>query len=120
MFAGTFTALITPFRDGHLDRDAFQALIERQIAAGITGVVPVGTTGESPTLDSEEHLAVVKAAVELLMAKSKFLPVAEQTPPAKRSTSPRPPKRWGQTPLYRFAHTTISPARKVSTSTTRR
>ena len=73
MFAGTFTALITPFRDGHLDRDAFQALIERQIAAGVTGVVPVGTTGESPTLDSDEHLAVVKAAVEFADGKIKVL-----------------------------------------------
>ncbi len=73
MFAGTFTALITPFRDGHLDADAFQALIERQIAAGITGVVPVGTTGESPTLDSDEHLAVIKAAVEFADGKIKVL-----------------------------------------------
>ena len=73
MFAGTFTALITPFRDGHLDRGAFQALIERQIAAGITGVVPVGTTGESPTLDSDEHLAVIKAAVEFADGKIKVL-----------------------------------------------
>ena len=63
MFAGTFTALITPFRDGSLDHQAFQALIERQIAAGITGIVPVGTTGESPTLNSEEHLEVIQAAV---------------------------------------------------------
>ena len=73
MFAGTFTALITPFRDGHLDRDAFQALIERQISAEITGVVPVGTTGESPTLDSDEHLAVIKAAVEFADGKIKVL-----------------------------------------------
>ncbi len=73
MFAGTFTALITPFRDGQLDRDAFQALIERQIAAGITGIVPVGTTGESPTLDSEEHLDVIKAAVEFANGKIKIL-----------------------------------------------
>ena len=73
MFSGTFTALITPFRDGHLDRDAFQALIERQIAAGIAGIVPVGTTGESPTLDSDEHLAVIKAAVEFADGKIKVL-----------------------------------------------
>ncbi len=64
MFAGTFTALITPFRDGSLDRDAFKSLIDRQVAAGITGIVPVGTTGESPTLDSNEHLEVIAAAVE--------------------------------------------------------
>lgn len=64
MFAGTFTALITPFRDGSLDRDAFKALIDRQVEAGITGIVPVGTTGESPTLAAEEHLEVIRAAVE--------------------------------------------------------
>ncbi len=64
MFAGTFTALITPFRDGSLDHKAFKALIDRQVAAGITGIVPVGTTGESPTLDAEEHLEVIRAAVE--------------------------------------------------------
>ena len=73
MFAGTFTALITPFREGQLDCDAFQALIERQIAAGIAGIVPVGTTGESPTLDSDEHLAVIKAAVEFADGKIKVL-----------------------------------------------
>ena len=66
MFAGTFTALITPFRDGALDHVAFKALIDRQVEAGITGIVPVGTTGESPTLDSNEHLEVISAAVEYL------------------------------------------------------
>ena len=46
MFEGTFTALVTPFTtSGELDRDALKALVERQIAAGITGLVPVGTTG---------------------------------------------------------------------------
>ncbi|YCM43906.1 4-hydroxy-tetrahydrodipicolinate synthase [Verrucomicrobiaceae bacterium 227] len=64
MFAGTFTALITPFRNGTLDHDAFKALIDRQVDAGITGIVPVGTTGESPTLGSVEHLEVIRAAVE--------------------------------------------------------
>lgn len=63
-FRGTYTALITPFRDGNIDQPAFQALIERQIAAGIDGIVPVGTTGESPTLDSDEHIEVIKLAVE--------------------------------------------------------
>lgn len=63
-FRGTYTALITPFRDGEIDRAAFQALIERQIAAGIDGIVPVGTTGESPTLRSDEHIEVIKLAIE--------------------------------------------------------
>jgi hypothetical protein len=48
MFRGTFTALVTPFRDNAIDVSAFEKLIETQIAAGITGIVAVGTTGESP------------------------------------------------------------------------
>jgi 4-hydroxy-tetrahydrodipicolinate synthase len=63
-FSGTYTALITPFRDGAVDVSAFQALIERQIAGGVDGIVPVGTTGESPTLDMDEHIEVVRLAVE--------------------------------------------------------
>lgn len=63
-FSGTYTALITPFRDGKIDVPAFKALIERQIAGNITGIVPVGTTGESPTLDMDEHIEVIRLAVE--------------------------------------------------------
>lgn len=63
-FSGTYTALITPFRDGVVDVPAFRALIERQIEGGVDGIVPVGTTGESPTLDSHEHLEVIRLAVE--------------------------------------------------------
>lgn len=63
-FAGTHTALVTPFRGGKFDSDAFRSLIEDQIAGGITGIVPVGTTGESPTLDYDEHNEVIQAAVE--------------------------------------------------------
>lgn len=63
-FNGTFTALITPFRDHEIDATAFQNLIERQIAAGVDGIVPVGTTGESPVLSTEEHIQVIRLAVE--------------------------------------------------------
>lgn len=63
-FQGTYTALITPFRDGQVDRPAFKALIDRQIEAGIDGIVPVGTTGESPTLGTKEHIEVISLAVE--------------------------------------------------------
>jgi len=55
MFRGTFTALVTPFRDGGIDVSAFEQLIETQISAGITGIVAMGTTGESPTLSHEER-----------------------------------------------------------------
>ena len=65
MFEGTFTALVTPFTtSGELDRDALKALVERQVAAGITGLVPVGTTGESPTLTNDEHHEVIRLVVE--------------------------------------------------------
>jgi 4-hydroxy-tetrahydrodipicolinate synthase len=63
-FAGTHTALVTPFRGGKFDPDAFRSLIEDQIAGGITGIIPVGTTGESPTLDYNEHNEVIRAAIE--------------------------------------------------------
>jgi 4-hydroxy-tetrahydrodipicolinate synthase len=63
MFRGAFTALVTPFRDGRVDISAFETLIETQIAAGITGIVAVGTTGESPTLSHEEREQVIRVAV---------------------------------------------------------
>ncbi|MGH6958164.1 MAG: 4-hydroxy-tetrahydrodipicolinate synthase [Caulobacteraceae bacterium] len=63
-FRGVFTALVTPFRDGALDEDAFAALVERQIAAGVHGLVPVGTTGESATLDHDEHRRVTELCVK--------------------------------------------------------
>jgi len=63
MFHGTFTALVTPFRNGAIDVAAFEKLIESQIAAGITGIVAVGTTGESPTLSQEERQELIRLAV---------------------------------------------------------
>jgi len=63
MFRGTFTALVTPFRDGSIDVSAFEELIEAQISAGITGIVAIGTTGESPTLSSDERAQVIQLAV---------------------------------------------------------
>jgi len=66
MFAGVHTALVTPFTGhGHsIDTDAFCALIDRQFESGAAGVVPVGTTGESPTLSHEEHVRVIELAVQ--------------------------------------------------------
>src|SRR5437667_5053646 len=63
MFRGTFTALVTPFRNGGIDDSAFNKLIETQIAAGISGVVAIGTTGESPTLSHEEREQVIRLSV---------------------------------------------------------
>jgi 4-hydroxy-tetrahydrodipicolinate synthase len=65
MFQGSIPALVTPFRDGVVDRDAFKALVERQIKEGSSALVPCGTTGESATLSLEEHEAVVEFCVEI-------------------------------------------------------
>ncbi|HEX3405977.1 MAG TPA: 4-hydroxy-tetrahydrodipicolinate synthase [Caulobacteraceae bacterium] len=64
LLRGVFTALITPFRDGVLDEAAFVKLVERQIAGGVHGLVPVGTTGESATLSHDEHNRVVELCVK--------------------------------------------------------
>jgi 4-hydroxy-tetrahydrodipicolinate synthase len=63
---GTYTALVTPFRDNVVDEAAFTRLLEDQIVAGIDGVIPVGTTGESATLSMEEHLRVIELAVQVV------------------------------------------------------
>jgi len=63
-FRGSFTALLTPFANGSLDEKAFSNLVEWQIAEGTNGLVPVGTTGESPTLSHDEHKRVVELCVE--------------------------------------------------------
>ena len=63
-FRGSFTALVTPFSNGSLDEQAFRGLVDWQIAEGTDGLVPVGTTGESPTLSHDEHRKVVEWCVE--------------------------------------------------------
>src|SRR5262249_38981901 len=64
MFRGSYTALITPFKGNAVDEKAFQKLVEWQIAEGTHGLVPVGSTGESPTLTHDEHKHVVELCVK--------------------------------------------------------
>lgn len=64
MFRGAYTALITPFRNGQIDEPALRRLVDAQIEGGIDGLVPVGTTGESPTLTHAEHLRVVEIVAD--------------------------------------------------------
>jgi len=64
MFTGALTALVTPFKDGRVDYDRLTRNVEYQIAEGIDGLVPVGTTGESPTLSHDEHDKVIEAVVK--------------------------------------------------------
>ncbi len=74
MFAGAHTAIVTPFNQaGRVDYGKLKALIERQIENGIDGIVPVGTTGESPTLDFDEHKKVVATTVEICRGRVKVI-----------------------------------------------
>lgn len=73
MFTGTYTAMVTPFRHGVVDEEALARLVRTQVRAGVDGIVPVGTTGESPTLDFEEHLRVIGLTVEFAAGRVKVL-----------------------------------------------
>lgn len=64
MFAGIHTAIVTPFKNGQVDVEALKKIVDFQFDNGVQGIVPCGTTGESPTLDHEEHLEVIKLAVQ--------------------------------------------------------
>src|SRR6266540_4326692 len=73
MFTGTYTALVTPFKDGKVDELAFERLIKAQIRGGVDGIVPVGTTGESPTLSFEEHIYVIEKSIQFASGRIKVL-----------------------------------------------
>ena len=72
-FTGTYTAIVTPFKHGQIDELAFENLIKLQIKSGVDGIVPVGTTGESPTVDYEEHIRLVALAVKFAAGKIKVI-----------------------------------------------
>jgi 4-hydroxy-tetrahydrodipicolinate synthase len=73
-FTGTYTAIVTPFkRGGEFDEAALERLIKVQVKAGVDGIVPVGTTGESPTLDYDEHVLVIEKSVEFAKGRIKVL-----------------------------------------------
>jgi 4-hydroxy-tetrahydrodipicolinate synthase len=76
MFSGSIVALVTPFRDGQIDEDAYRRLIEFQIAGGTSAICPCGTTGESATLDFEEHKRAIDIAVD---AVKKRVPIIAGT-----------------------------------------
>ena len=72
MFAGSMVALVTPFKDGKIDWQSLEALVEFHIKNGTNGIVPCGTTGESATLDHKEHHEVIQAVIR---AVNKRVPV---------------------------------------------
>src|SRR2546421_5092607 len=73
MFTGTYTAIVTPFRKGQIDEIALERLIKIQIKAGVDGIVPVGTTGESPTVTYDEHVHIIALSVKFAASKIKVL-----------------------------------------------
>jgi 4-hydroxy-tetrahydrodipicolinate synthase len=73
MFTGTYTAIVTPFHGGQLDETALERLIKFQIKGGVDGIVPVGTTGESPTVNYEEHIQIIAWSVKFAAGKLKVL-----------------------------------------------
>ena len=73
LLQGVYTALVTPFRNGEVDYAALTALLEAQIAGKVAGVVPVGTTGESPTLTPEEHIKVIAKTVEIVNGRCQVI-----------------------------------------------
>src|SRR5262245_43940114 len=73
MFTGTYTAIVTPFKHGRIDAPALERLIKMQIKGGVDGIVPVGTTGESPTVNYEEHIEIIALSVKFAAGKIKVL-----------------------------------------------
>ncbi len=73
MFEGVFTALVTPFKNGTIDYDSLEKIIEHQIAGGVDGVVPMGTTGESPTVSYEEHEEFIIRVVKMVNKRVKVI-----------------------------------------------
>jgi len=72
-FTGTYTAIVTPFKDGKIDEVALERLVKQQIRAGVDGIVPVGTTGESATVDYEEHIRIIALSVKFAHGKVKVM-----------------------------------------------
>ena len=73
MFTGTYTAIVTPFKNGKIDEPALTKLVKLQIKAGVEGIVPVGTTGESPTVDYDEHIRIIEVVVNAAEGRVKVL-----------------------------------------------
>ena len=73
MFTGTHTAIVTPFKNGAIDEAGFERLVKMQIKGGVNGIVSVGTTGESPTVDYEEHTRIIALAVKFAAGKIKVM-----------------------------------------------
>lgn len=114
MITGSIVALVTPMHpDGSIHWDALAVLIDMHIEQGTSAIVAVGTTGESATLDVDEHCAVVKFTVERAAGRIAVVAGTGATAPAKPLILPVPPNRLGQMPVYWLPPITTNPPRKV-------
>ena len=98
-FDGSYTALITPFADGKVDETAFRKLVNWQIESGTNGLVPVGTTGESPTLSHAEHDRVIEICIEQTAGRIPVIAGAGSNRPLRLCDLPNTPPMQAQTPL---------------------
>src|SRR6266702_1995148 len=73
MFTGTYTAIVTPFKNRQIDEAALECLIQLQVRGGVDGIVPVGTTGESPTVSYEEHIQIIALSVKFAAGRIKVI-----------------------------------------------
>src|ERR1043166_7901033 len=116
MFRGTFTALVTPFRNGGIDVSAFEELIEAQIVAGITGIVAIGTTGESPTLSHQEREQVIGVAVAKANKRCAVLAGTGSNATAHAISDTKLAEKLGVDAAYSLRRITTSRARKDSSN----
>jgi len=116
MITGSLVAIVTPMHeDGRLDPGAFRKLIDWHVAEGTDGIVVVGTTGESPTVDVDEHKELIRLAVEHSRGRIPIIAGTGGNSTAEASSSPRRRSRRAPRPACRSCPTTTSPRRKACT-----
>jgi hypothetical protein len=121
MFHGVFTALITPFDEAlAIDEDALRELVSRQIEAGVDGLVPVGTTGESPTVSHEENIEVIRIVVEETAGRVPVIAGTGSNSTAEAIDMTVRAKALGRTQPCRWRRTTTNPARRAFTVISKR
>ena len=117
MFHGSIVALVTPFRNGVVDEDAFQRLVEKHLAEGTHGFVPVGTTGESPTLSHAEHERVVELCVEAVAGRRPVIAGTGSNATEEAISLTRHAKKAGRMRHWSSPPTTTGRRRRASTPT---
>ena len=118
-FHGSLTALVTPFKDGKIDEPAYRALIDWQITSGSHGLVPVGTTGESPTLSHEEHRRAVDICTDEARGRVPVIAGAGSNNTSEAVELARHAEQVAPTPFWSSRPITTSRRRKAFTSTSR-